>query len=472
MGRRNLISLLAVAAALAAAATATAAIGWRTVGDGTATGPPLTEAKGYIATSRGSALAQFGSRLTAAARAKLGKVDFARPGARRRVRRVRLQRRERRHHGDRRGAGSTLTVDLVPRPPAPGTVTCQALFPTYRFLAVPRSALGILASDGCRRRRCLSRSGSSGSRTDRVVFLDQRKLPLEEVDVSCRSAAEVADAIRTMVVRGAPAIGIAAAYGIALAAAHGEDLDAADAVLRASRPTAVNLAWALDEMRADPSAEHARAIHRDEVERCRRMAAHAAGLLRPGHAGADPLQRRRPRDRRLRQRGRGAARRLGARPAHARVGRRDPPAPPGRAPHGLGARDGRYTARRDRGLGGGIAHGGRRGRRRLHGRRPDRARTATPRTRSAPTGSPCSPPTTASRSTSSRRAPPSTTRSRAARRSRSRSATRRRSRRASRRATRPSTSRRRRSITAIVTEHGVHEPPVRRARSRRRWWRA
>jgi methylthioribose-1-phosphate isomerase len=117
---------------------------------------------------------------------------------------------------------------------------------------------------------------------DRVVFLDQRKLPEEEVDVSCRSAAEVADAIRTMVVRGAPAIGIAAAYGIALAAARGEDLEQADAVLRASRPTAVNLAWALDEMRSDASAEHARAIHRDEVDRCRAMAAHAASLVSPG----------------------------------------------------------------------------------------------------------------------------------------------------------------------------------------------
>jgi methylthioribose-1-phosphate isomerase len=117
---------------------------------------------------------------------------------------------------------------------------------------------------------------------DRVVFLDQRKLPVEEVDVVCESAAEVADAIKTMVVRGAPAIGIAAAYGIAMAAARGEDLDAADAVLRASRPTAVNLAWALDEMRGDPSAEHARAIHRDEVERCRAMSAHTAELLSPG----------------------------------------------------------------------------------------------------------------------------------------------------------------------------------------------
>jgi methylthioribose-1-phosphate isomerase len=92
----------------------------------------------------------------------------------------------------------------------------------------------------------------------------------------------VAEAIRTMVVRGAPAIGIAAAYGIALAASRGEDLDAADAELRASRPTAVNLAWALDEMRRDPSAERARAIHRDEVERCRAMAEHAADLLGPG----------------------------------------------------------------------------------------------------------------------------------------------------------------------------------------------
>jgi methylthioribose-1-phosphate isomerase len=117
---------------------------------------------------------------------------------------------------------------------------------------------------------------------DRVVFLDQRRLPLEEVEVECRTAAEVAEAIRTMVVRGAPAIGIAAAYGYALAARQGEDLPAADRVLRDSRPTAVNLGWALDEMRGDPSAEHARAIHRDEVERCRAMAAHAATLLAPG----------------------------------------------------------------------------------------------------------------------------------------------------------------------------------------------
>jgi methylthioribose-1-phosphate isomerase len=117
---------------------------------------------------------------------------------------------------------------------------------------------------------------------DSVVFLDQRRLPLEEIEVECRTAAEVADAIRTMIVRGAPAIGIAAAYGIALAAAQGDDLEAADLVLRAARPTAVNLAWALDTMRSDPSYEHARRIHADEVDRCRRMAAHTAELLAPG----------------------------------------------------------------------------------------------------------------------------------------------------------------------------------------------
>jgi methylthioribose-1-phosphate isomerase len=122
---------------------------------------------------------------------------------------------------------------------------------------------------------------------DRVVVLDQRRLPDEEVELECRSAAEVAEAIRTLAVRGAPAIGIAAAYGYALAAARGEDLDAAAAVLLASRPTAVNLPWAIAEMRLGDQASsalaaRARALHEEEVERCRRMAAHAAGLLAPG----------------------------------------------------------------------------------------------------------------------------------------------------------------------------------------------
>jgi methylthioribose-1-phosphate isomerase len=116
----------------------------------------------------------------------------------------------------------------------------------------------------------------------RVVLLDQRKLPDEEVELACGSAAEVADAIRAMVVRGAPAIGVAAAYGLALAALRGEDMDAAERVLADSRPTAVNLPWALAQMHDDPTPERARALHRAEVERCRRMSAHAAELFAPG----------------------------------------------------------------------------------------------------------------------------------------------------------------------------------------------
>ncbi|HUJ93269.1 MAG TPA: hypothetical protein VLW05_11265, partial [Gaiellaceae bacterium] len=114
------------------------------------------------------------------------------------------------------------------------------------------------------------------------MLLDQRKLPDEVVEVSCASAAEVADAIRAMVVRGAPAIGVTAAYGLALAALRGEDLDEAERVLAASRPTAVNLPWALAQMRGDPTPECARALHRGEVDRCRRMSAHAAELFAPG----------------------------------------------------------------------------------------------------------------------------------------------------------------------------------------------
>ena len=115
-----------------------------------------------------------------------------------------------------------------------------------------------------------------------VVLLDQRRLPDEVVDVRCATAADVADAIRDMVVRGAPAIGIAAAYGLALAALRGDDLAEAERVLASSRPTAVNLPWALAQMREEPTPESARALHAEEVERCRRMAAHAAELFRPG----------------------------------------------------------------------------------------------------------------------------------------------------------------------------------------------
>ncbi|TML02020.1 MAG: S-methyl-5-thioribose-1-phosphate isomerase [Actinobacteria bacterium] len=116
----------------------------------------------------------------------------------------------------------------------------------------------------------------------KVVLLDQRRLPDEEVELECGTVAELVTAIRELAIRGAPAIGIAAAYGLALAAERGEDLDAAAAALAEARPTAVNLAWALGEMRDDPTPAHARRLHEEEVERCRAMAAHAAELFGPG----------------------------------------------------------------------------------------------------------------------------------------------------------------------------------------------
>ena len=114
---------------------------------------------------------------------------------------------------------------------------------------------------------------------DAVVLLDQRRLPDEEVELRCSSSTEVADAIRAMAIRGAPAIGVAAAYGMALAARRGEDLDEAYQALASSRPTAVNLQWALDEMRQDPTVERARAVHGAEVARCRRMGRNAVALI-------------------------------------------------------------------------------------------------------------------------------------------------------------------------------------------------
>jgi methylthioribose-1-phosphate isomerase len=116
----------------------------------------------------------------------------------------------------------------------------------------------------------------------RVVLLDQRRLPDAEVELECRTPAELAEAIRTLAVRGAPAIGVAAAYGLALAALRGDGLGEAERTLAASRPTAVNLFWALERMRDDPTPARARALHEEEVERCRRMAAHAAALFERG----------------------------------------------------------------------------------------------------------------------------------------------------------------------------------------------
>lgn len=84
-------------------------------------------------------------------------------------------------------------------------------------------------------------------------MLDQRILPTREVWLPLTTHEMVAESIRDMAVRGAPAIGVAAAYGMALAAKNGADRDEATALLAASRPTAVNLFWALDRIKSMPS---------------------------------------------------------------------------------------------------------------------------------------------------------------------------------------------------------------------------
>jgi methylthioribose-1-phosphate isomerase len=142
-------------------------------------------------------------------------------------------------------------------------------------------------------------------REGKLEMLDQRLLPARVEFVACATAQEVANAIRDMVVRGAPAIGCAAAYGIALEAARLRDaapaafassLDRAFDALAASRPTAVNLFWALRRVRTvvdgarqarppDIAArllEEAHCIFSEDVAANRAMGAHGAALIADG----------------------------------------------------------------------------------------------------------------------------------------------------------------------------------------------
>jgi methylthioribose-1-phosphate isomerase len=117
-------------------------------------------------------------------------------------------------------------------------------------------------------------------------LLDQRLLPAEERWIEVRSRAQAAEAISSMAVRGAPAIGMAAAYGMALAAFSGEDLGEADAELRGARPTAVNLAAALDRLRGLTAPEdilaEAQTIEADERAMNLAIAEAGASLLPAG----------------------------------------------------------------------------------------------------------------------------------------------------------------------------------------------
>jgi methylthioribose-1-phosphate isomerase len=137
----------------------------------------------------------------------------------------------------------------------------------------------------------------------KLLLLDQRKLPMREQYLMCRGARETARAIRSMVVRGAPAIGVTAAYGLAVEARKfrrdriQEDFDAAADVLAGARPTAVNLRWAIERMRelmrtiaerTSPRevsallAAEAERIHAEDIDINRRIGRWGAELLRAG----------------------------------------------------------------------------------------------------------------------------------------------------------------------------------------------
>src|SRR5262249_29364330 len=141
---------------------------------------------------------------------------------------------------------------------------------------------------------------------DVVVMIDQRKLPGQEVYVRCKTAPEVARAIKTMVIRGAPAIGVAAAMGIPLgmrkSKATGTQKFAAEfhktcELMASTRPTAVNLFWAIERMKqtfgaavrdgasveqiADRLDREACAIHDEDVASCRALGAFGAEVVPP-----------------------------------------------------------------------------------------------------------------------------------------------------------------------------------------------
>ncbi len=140
---------------------------------------------------------------------------------------------------------------------------------------------------------------------DRVVMIDQRKLPLEEVYVDCLTFEDVARSIKEMVIRGAPAIGVAAAMGVALGAVKNRrkekneflaDLKEVAGVISSTRPTAVNLFWAVKRMMSlvdenkdkdinwikNRLVEEAGKIYEEDVEVCREIGRVGAGLIKDG----------------------------------------------------------------------------------------------------------------------------------------------------------------------------------------------
>jgi methylthioribose-1-phosphate isomerase len=161
----------------------------------------------------------------------------------------------------------------------------------------------MISSDGSETSPTVQWIGNAA--TGFLRLIDQTRLPTEFVQIDCRDVSAVWDAIKALRVRGAPAIGIAAAYGAVIGArSHGSRdaesirraLGEATLYLRTSRPTAVNLFWALDRMDASVAGVHhedgpavldrllreARRIDEEDRATCRAIGRHGAGLVRPG----------------------------------------------------------------------------------------------------------------------------------------------------------------------------------------------
>lgn len=142
-------------------------------------------------------------------------------------------------------------------------------------------------------------------KNNKVSLIDQTLLPFKEIYIETSDYLRIAEAIKVLSVRGAPAIGVAAAYGVALAAQQSgakstpeflQDIEEAAKILGATRPTAVNLFWALERMKKKAHAsshlavsrlkrvlkEEAGRIAEEELEMSRKMGAHGAELVEDG----------------------------------------------------------------------------------------------------------------------------------------------------------------------------------------------
>lgn len=118
---------------------------------------------------------------------------------------------------------------------------------------------------------------------NKLKLIDQTKLPDELTYVYCNDYREVIVAIKDMIVRGAPAIGVAAAFGMALADLHGEDLDKAADEIKAARPTAINLFWAVDRvLNSDDPLKEALTMYKEDIDTNLAIGRHGAEIIEDG----------------------------------------------------------------------------------------------------------------------------------------------------------------------------------------------